>query len=114
MQRPHESNGCSPPNAPAPNSPVPTQAPPTSHNPCAEVLGEIRVFKDQDAKRWFVAVYEANESWRELPYTSRDSLAAAEEALSAIQEARRPKAVGDTPFDPEIYTWAMGKPMGQA
>src|SRR5215469_17426048 len=38
MQRPHESNGCSPPNAPAPNSPVPTQAPPTSHNPCAEVL----------------------------------------------------------------------------
>ena len=81
---------------------------------CVPEVGEIRVFKDQDAKRWFVAVYEANESWRELLHSSRDSLAAAEEALSAIQEARRVKAVENTPFDPEIYAWAMGKPMGHA
>ena len=81
---------------------------------CVPEAGEIRVFKDQDAKRWFVAIYEANETWRELPHSSRDSLAAAEEALSEIQEARRAKPVEDAPFDPEIYAWAMGNPMGHA
>ena len=81
---------------------------------CMPEVGEIRVFKDQDAKRWFVAVYEANESWRELPHSSRDSLAAAEEVLSVIQEARRMKAVENAPFDPENYAWAMRKPMGHA
>jgi hypothetical protein len=66
--------------------------------------------KDDEA---FVAIYEDNESWRELPHSSRDSLAAAEEALLVIREARN-KAVEDAPFDPENYAWAMGKPMGRA
>jgi hypothetical protein len=81
---------------------------------CLAEVGEIRVFKDQDAKRWFVAIYEDNESWRELPHSSRDSLAAAEEALFEIQEALPGKAGKDGPFDPEIYAWATGKPMGHA
>jgi len=76
-------------------------------------VGEIRVFKDQDAKRWFVAVYEANESWRELLHSSRDSLAAAEEASFVIEEAQRGKGREHT-FDPENYAGAIGKPMGHA
>jgi hypothetical protein len=36
------STGCSPPSRPASNSPKPTQRrPPKSHNPCAEILGNI-------------------------------------------------------------------------
>jgi hypothetical protein len=81
---------------------------------CSPEVGEIRVFKDQDAKRWFVAIYEDDESWRELPHSSRDSLTAAEETLFEIQEARWNRAVEDAPFDPEIYAWATGKPMGHA
>jgi hypothetical protein len=43
---------------------------------CVPEVGEMRVFKDQDAKRWFVAIHEDNESWWESLHSSRGSLAA--------------------------------------
>jgi hypothetical protein len=80
---------------------------------CVPEVGEIRVFNDQDAKRWYVAICEDNESWRELPHSSRDSLAAAEEASFVIQETQRGKG-REQAFDPENYAWAIGNPMGHA